>query len=141
MTSELKPLTRYDIDAWKHHFKAQAQSGDITVDLWQELRQLCDLALQSLTPSAEPAKSDLIELPRKQVRITDLGPSNAAYEEGYRDGKAEAAPERKAVQRPPFLHVPCGMSTGHGECCCKDYMCSSCTYILELERALGISTG
>lgn len=38
------------------------------------------------------------------------------------------------MERPWYVKIPCGVVTGHGECCCEDYMCGSCQYIVELER-------
>jgi hypothetical protein len=43
----MSELSREQIEGWKTHFKSQAQTGDITVEHWHELRALCDMALRS----------------------------------------------------------------------------------------------
>jgi len=38
--------------------------------------------------------------------------------------------------RDPLLKIPCGSVTGHGDICTGGDLCSTCLYILELEKQL-----
>jgi len=50
-------LTVKQIEEWKMHFKSEAQTGDITVTHWHELRALCDMALRT---AAELLRRELL---------------------------------------------------------------------------------
>ena len=88
-------LTREQIEDWQQHFKAQAQSGDITVELWHELRTLCDMALR-----AERAEAELAALRHERDdpiaaamgRAAPAAPNYDDTTQHYDTGSTNAAP-------------------------------------------------
>ena len=80
-------LSREQIEGWKTHFKSQAQTGDITVEHWHELRALCDIALRGERGDGLIAEIDALDNAERcnQPMCNDSG----CYATQARDGSPE----------------------------------------------------
>ena len=101
-------LTREQVAEWQHHFKAQAQSGDITVQLWDELRTLCDLAIRALEQTNAAGQESPERYPEKLLGVGSA-PAAPHSEPQVRAGEAalgQQTPARDGETPPPARSEP-----------------------------------